>query len=96
MSMKAAQIKILGEVTSRFVTTKNGQQKQVFSQKAQLETDTMRIQIDVDVDGPNAAYPVGAVKDWDVTADLVPGRFGVELARRMTLVDPAKAVRSAA
>lgn len=89
--MNAPKIKILEAVNSRYVTTKTGQQKQVFAQKAQLETEAMRIVIEVEVDGPQAGYPVNAVFDWDVTADLVPGRFGPELARRMTLREPARA-----
>ena len=94
--MKAPQIKILEAVTSRFVTTKTGAQKQVFSQKAQLETEAMRIVIEVEVDGPQAGYTVGSLHDWDVTSDLVPGRFGPELARRMTLVEPARVQASKA
>jgi hypothetical protein len=93
--MKAPTVKILEKAADRYVTTKNGQ-KQVWSQKAQLETEKMRVLIDVDIDGPTAAYEVGQVYEWDVTEDLVPGRFGPELARRMTLVAPAKPQQKAA
>lgn len=88
--MNVPKIKILEAVTSRYVTTKTGAQKQVFAQKAQLETEAMRIVIEVEVDGPQAGYKVGETFDWDVTSDLVPGRFGPELARRMTLREPAR------
>jgi hypothetical protein len=93
--MKAPTVKILEAAKDRYVTTKNGQ-KQVWSQKAQLETEKMRILIDVDVDGPTAAYDVGQVYEWDLTEDLVPGRFGPELARRMTLIPVGKAQAKAA
>ncbi|XQA67118.1 hypothetical protein ACM9XC_07225 [Xanthomonas sacchari] len=86
--MNAPKITINGPVDTRNVTTSKGLPRAIYSQKATLETELMRVQIDVEVDGPNSGYPVGAVKDWDIVADLVPGRFGPELARRMTLVDP--------
>lgn len=89
--MNAPKITINSNVETRTVTTKTGMQKPVYSQRATLETEAMRIQIEVEVDGLDRGYPVGAVKEWDVVADLVPGRFGVELARRMTLVDPQSA-----
>lgn len=93
--MNAPQVKILEGVTSRFVTTKTGQQKQVFAQKAQLETEAMRIVIEVGVDGPNEGYPVGHMYEWDLASDLVPGRFGPELARRMTLREPVRVSKAA-
>lgn len=86
--MNAPKITINSAVETRTVTTKTGMQKPVYSQRATLETEAMRIQIEVEVDGLEKGYPVGAVKEWDLTTDLVPGRYGVELARRMTLVDP--------
>ncbi len=87
--MNAPKITINSAVETRTVTTKTGMQKPVYSQRATLETEAMRIQIEVEVDGLDKGYAVGAVKEWDLTTDLVPGRYGVELARRMTLVDPA-------
>ena len=93
--MKAPVITILEKPVDRYVTTKNGQ-KQVWSQRASLETEKMRVQIDVDVDGPSSAYEVGVSYEWDVTEDLIPGRFGPELARRMSLVKQAAKVRTAA
>lgn len=81
-------VTILEPVAGRNITTKNGP-KTVYSQRASLETEQMRIQVDVECDGPNMGHAVGAQKMWDVASDLVPGRFGVELARRMTLVDRA-------
>jgi hypothetical protein len=86
--MNAPKITINTAVEIRYVTTKSGMQKQVHFQRATLETEAMRIQVEVEVDGPEKGYPVGAVKEWHLVADLVPGRFGIELARRMTLVDP--------
>jgi len=93
--MKAPTVKILEKPADRYVTTKNGQ-KQVWSQKAQLETEKMRVLIEVDIDGPSEAHDVGQTYEWDVTEDLVPGRFGPELARRMTLVPLGKSQQKAA
>lgn len=92
--MNAPKITINSNVETRTVTTSKGMQKAIYSQRATLETELMRIQVEVEVDGLDKGYPVGAVKEWDVVSDLVPGRFGIELARRMTLVDPASAGRS--
>lgn len=94
--MSEARVTITGPVDSRIVTTKQGLPRTIYSQRATLETEQMRIQIDVECDGPERGYPVGTVKVWDVLSDLVPGRFGPELARRMTLVDPPAAKQRAA
>lgn len=90
-----ARVTILEPVTTRSITTSKGQQKAIHAQKASLETTQMRIQFEVEVDGPNAGYRVGEQFTWDVVADLVPGRFGVELSRRKTL-RPVEAVKLAA
>lgn len=87
-----AIVTILGEVTSRNITTSKGLPKTVYGQKAQLETPQLRYQFELECDGPNTGHPVGAKKVWDVITDVVPGTFGPELARRMTLRDlPAAA-----
>jgi hypothetical protein len=79
-------ITIKGNAEPRNVTTKTGATKTVYSQQAQLETEMMRVQIDIEVDSPNHAYRVGEVLEWDVVADLQPGQYGrVELARKKTL-----------
>ena len=83
MSNKAT-VRIISPVTPRSVTTKNGP-KTIYEQQGELETEAMRIGVNVECDGPNMGHPVGAVLHWDVVADLVPGRYGIELARRMTL-----------
>jgi hypothetical protein len=82
--MQSATITILGEVEARNITTQRGP-KTLYAQRASLETEAMRIMQEVEVDSPNKGYRVGDVFDWDIAADLVPGRFGVELARRKTL-----------
>ncbi|HHA2378905.1 TPA: hypothetical protein ACOEBN_000368 [Stenotrophomonas maltophilia] len=89
--MNAPKVTINSAVEIRYVTTKSGMQKQVHFQRATLESELMRVQVEVEVDGPEKGYAVGAVKEWDLVSDLVPGRYGIELARRMTLVDPAGA-----
>lgn len=79
-----AKVRILSAVAPRQVSTKNGP-KTIYEQQAELETEAMRIGVNVECDGPNMGHPVGAQLNWDVVADLVPGRYGIELARRMTL-----------
>lgn len=84
--INAPIIKITGAAEARFVTTKTGAQKQVFSQTASMSKEGMMLPIDIDLDGPNDAHPVGATLVWDVTADVVPGQYGrLELARKKTL-----------
>lgn len=87
--MNNPTIKITAPVETRTVTTSKGIPKTIYFQRAQVETDEMRVQLEVEVDSQDKGYPVGAVKEWDLVRDLVPGRFGIELARRMTLIDPA-------
>lgn len=70
---------------TREQNTKNGP-RTIHFQMASLETEKMRVEEEIEISGPNAAYPVGTVKEWDVVSDLVPGRFSVELKRRKTLV----------
>lgn len=82
----AATITINGPVDSRNVTTSKGLPKTIYSQKCTLETKNMRIMHDLEVDGPHAGYPVGSKYVWDIEADVIPGRYGPELARRQTLV----------
>ena len=90
-----AIVTILGEVTSRNITTSKGVQKVVYGQKAQLETEQLRYQFELECDGPNTGWPVGAKKIWDVVRDVIPGTFGPQLARRMTLVDmPAASAKA--
>lgn len=93
--MSNPTVKIVTPVQTRTVTTKSGMPKAIYYQRAQLESEEMRIQVEVEVDGPDNGYPVGVTKEWDVVRDLVPGRFGIELARRMTLIEPASAKQPA-
>lgn len=91
----AAKVTIKSEPLNRFVTTKNGQ-KQVHYQNAELETKNMRVQLEVEIDSPQQAYAKDGVYDWDVESDVIPGRYGPELARRMTLVQVQRAPAKAA
>jgi hypothetical protein len=84
MEMQKAVVTILGPVESRSIQTQRGP-KTVYGQKASLETEGMRIGIEIEVDGPNMGYAPNSKHVWDVAADLVPGRFGVDLSRRKTL-----------
>ena len=95
MSTKNPIITINGNAEPRNVTTKTGATKTVYSQKATFENDQLRMQIDIEVDGPNMAYRLGEKLEWDVSADLVPGQYGrIELARKKTL-RPLAAVKAA-
>jgi len=89
-----AIVTILGEVTSRNITTSKGLPKTVYGQKAQLETEQLRYQFELECDGPNTGHKVGMKLLWDVIKDVVPGTFGPELARRMSLQEmPATPAR---
>lgn len=86
MNLNAPLITITGNVEPRMVTTKNGMQKQVFTQTASFAKEGMQLPIEVEVDGPQQGYRIGEVLAWDVVADLTPGQFGrLELARKKTL-----------
>jgi hypothetical protein len=99
--IKAPIITIKGNVDQRNITGKTGLTKTIYSQKASLEMEQMRIDIDVEVDGPNLGYRIGEQFVWDVTADLQPGQYGrPELARKKTLrpfvLEAMKPARAAA
>jgi hypothetical protein len=89
-----ARVTIKGPVNPRQVTTKNGP-KTIYSQEGSLETQDLRMKIDVEVDGPNHGYREGEVLDWDLFSDIVPGTYGPQLARRMTLRVKAAAAKAA-
>lgn len=91
----SAKVTIKSEPQSRYVTTKNGQ-KQVHYQNAELETKQLRVQLEVEIDSPQQAYANNSVHTWDIEADVIPGRYGPELARRMTLVPVAEQAKRAA
>lgn len=85
-TIKAPLITIIGNVEPRMVTTSKGLQKQVFVQAVSFSKEGMQLPTEIEVDGPNAGYTVGAVLVWDVTADLTAGQYGrIELARKKTL-----------
>lgn len=84
----SAKVTVKEQPDSRMVTTKNGP-KQVHFQRVEVETAQARFQHEMEIDGPAFAFPVGTKKEWDIEADIVPGRYGPELARRMTLRDAA-------
>ncbi|MDG5822167.1 hypothetical protein [Xylella fastidiosa] len=87
MQVQMPKVTIKSDVAMRTVTTKQGTQMPIYSQRAELESEKMRMEIEVIVDGLQQGYSVGAVKFWDVVSDLVPGRFGIDLSRKKTLVD---------
>lgn len=80
-------ITILGAADSRQVTTSKGAQKTIYFQRAQVESEQMRVGIELEIDDPTKGHDVGKKFGWDIVKDMVPGRFGIELARRQTLVD---------
>ncbi|MEI2429945.1 hypothetical protein RDV84_19300 [Lysobacter yananisis] len=84
--IEAPVITIAGPAQVRTITDAKGFAKQLHFQPATLETAQMRVQIDHEFDTPDQALAVGSKWQWDVTADLVPGRYGrTDLARRRTL-----------
>lgn len=95
MNMQMPTVKILEPVSSRNIQTKNGVQT-VHEQKVQIESEQLRLRIDLRIDAPDKAYPVGKLYGWDVVEDLKAGTYGMELARRMTLRDLTEAPRAKA
>lgn len=78
-------VKILEGCKDREINTKTGK-RTVFYQPVQVECEQFRVNVDMDIDGPNDARRVGDKFEWDVVADLVPGAFSsIDLSRRMTL-----------
>lgn len=87
-------VKVRDTVKEREINTKSGK-KTVYFQPVQVECEQFRVNIDMDIDGPADALPVGSLWRWNVLADLVPGAFSsIDLSRRMTLVDPPTAKRA--
>lgn len=86
MKIDAPLVTIREPATSRQMTTKAGAVKTIYSQRAEVETEQMRVSVELEIDDPTKAHPVGSKFYWNLTPDLVPGRFGIELARRQTLV----------
>lgn len=80
------KITVKGPVDEREVTGKNGK-RTIFFQPAQLETDQLKMQFDLECDGPKSALEIGKVFEWDVVSDIRAGAYGPQLARRMTLVE---------
>lgn len=81
-----ATITIKSEPLTRMQPTKNGP-RQVHFQNAQLETSELRMQIEIEIDGPNVGYVKDKQYAWDLERDVRPGTYGPELARRYTLID---------
>ena len=78
-------IKILDGAKEREINTKAGK-KTVYYQPVQVECEQFRVNVDMDIDGPNDAKKTGEKFEWDVVSDLVPGAYAsIDLSRRMTL-----------
>ena len=89
-------VKVRDTAKEREINTKAGK-KTVYFQPVQVECEQFRVNIDMDIDGPADALPVGSLWRWNVLADLVPGAFSsIDLSRRMTLVavDAAKPAKA--
>lgn len=82
----SGKVTVKGPVDEREVNGKNGK-RTIFFQPAQLETDQLRIQFDLECDGPKAALEIGKTFDWDIWSDVRAGAYGPQLARRMSLVE---------
>lgn len=87
LMMKAPVVRILTAVEMR----SGKENKPMYVQRASVEVDQFRVEQELYVDGPNMGYPVGAVYDWNLTADLSVGQYTrIELARRKTLIARAQ------
>ncbi len=67
---------------------KNGEYTKV-TQQAVLETVSMKIPLDLEIESVETAFPLG-VYNWDSEASLKAGKYGPELPRYYNLT-PAKA-----
>ena len=93
---KNPTVKIRDGAKDREISTKTGPKK-VWFQPVQVECEQFRVNIDMDIDGPTHALPIGAVYEWDVRSDLVPGQYSsIDLARRMTLLPISADAKKAA
>jgi hypothetical protein len=89
-------VKVRDTHKDREINTKTGK-KTVYFQPVQVECEQFRVNIDMDIDGPADALPVGSVHRWNVLADLVPGAFSsIDLSRRMTLIPADTAAKKVA
>ena len=78
-------VKVLDTAKDREINTKAGK-RTVYYQPVQIECEQFRVNVDMDIDGPNDAKKVGEKFEWDVVSDLVPGAYSsIDLSRRMTL-----------
>ena len=78
-------VKAIDTAKEREINTKAGK-KTVYYQPVQVECEQFRVNVDMDIDGPNDAKKVGEKFEWDVVSDLVPGAYAsIDLSRRMTL-----------
>ena len=78
-------VKAIDTAKEREINTKAGK-KTVYYQPVQVECEQFRVNVDMDIDSPNDAKPLGVKFEWDVVADLVPGAYAsIDLSRRMTL-----------
>lgn len=81
-----AKITIKGPATSRSGTSaRTGKEYTIHSQPAQLETNELRTPFDLDLDKLTDEKPVGSIWTWNPEGDLRVGRYGIEMARFMTL-----------
>ena len=96
MKIDAPVVTVLEAPDSRQVTTSKGAVKTIYFQRAQVETSQMRVGFELEIDDPTKGHAVGKKLYWNLLPDLVPGRFGIELARRQSLVaqDAAPAASS--
>jgi hypothetical protein len=80
-----AKITIKSEPQSRSGTSNKGKPYSVVWQNATLETENLKVPVEVELQHPDKPYQVGGVFEWEPESDLRVGRFGIELSRYMTL-----------
>lgn len=83
---EVAIVTVKGPVETTMRPSKNGP-RAVYFHQATVETPNLKQQFELEVDGPNQGYKVGGRYVWNLIADVIPGRYGPELSRRMSLVE---------
>jgi len=95
MSIELPKVTIKGELEYRQIQTRLGVPRTVYFQRAVVQMDDeIGYRVDIPVERPEAALPVGTVKLWNVVADIEPARYGsLALSRRFTLIDAESVVK---
>lgn len=78
------------------ISKRTGKEYSINEQKAILETDNMKMPVDLALPDGHKGYAVGEVFNWDIESDMRAGRYGPELTREWTLIPVRAATAKAA